>query len=405
MEFRTEAFEHRITAARDEERRAAREAIEALARPRLTGTAGAADAEAELQRRFEAIGYRIERLPFSFSTWPGRFGVPAAGLVGAAGAIGASTLLLLRRPGMAAAALGVAALVAGVGALLTRRTIRGLPMGRVETSNWLVTRPGARPKYLVVAHRDSKSQWVSTYLRTAGIVLSGFSSIALLLLAGVGALDRAWIFAPLVIAVTTLAVIGDGLLIACVVGNRSPGALDNATGLAALLGIARRERGNDDVAFLVTDAEELGLAGAYDAARRLPFVHGIINLDGLDDDGDFIVAERFGWPARRCLAPALAAAILASAGALDLHVTRRDLPPGVLVDHIPFARAGLHALTLLKGNARSLRRVHRPEDTADRLTGDGVAQTVALVSGALEVLRRTSIGSDEWGRGPGVDAA
>lgn len=388
MEFQVEAFDERVRAVGDEERRAARQAVEALARPRMTGTAGAAETEAELRRRFEELGYTVEALPFSFSTWPGRFGVPLAGAIVIAGTVGATTLLTLRRPGAAAAVLGAATILTGLGALFSRRAIAGFPLSRTTTANWLIRRPNARPRRIVVAHRDTKSQPVSTYLRTTGIALSGFSTVALLVLAGIGALERTWISVPLTIGVGTLGLIGGGLLAACVAKNESPGALDNASGLAALLGIARREQESEDVAFLVTDGEELGLAGAADAARRLPPLDGVINLDGLDDDGEFRLADRFGWPRRRGgLAPHLVAAFLASAGALGLSIDRRDLPPGVLVDHIPFARAGYPALTLLRGTARSLRRVHRPEDAPDQLTGEGAALAVALVSGALEWLR------------------
>ena len=59
------------------------------------------------------------------------------------------------------------------------------------------------------------------------------------------------------------------------------------------------------------------------------------------------------------------------------------MPAGIMVDHIPFARAGHPAVTLMRGTFRSLLRVHRPADTASRLTGDGVAAGTRLVSAAL----------------------
>ncbi|MBX6366081.1 MAG: M28 family peptidase, partial [Gemmatimonadetes bacterium] len=140
------------------------------------------------------------------------------------------------------------------------------------------------------------------------------------------------------------------------------------------------------VAFLITDGEELGLAGAAAVGRHLPRVHGIINLDGLDDEGDFHIIEQHGLP-RRGLAPQLAAALLAAGARLGTHAERRALPVGVMVDHIPLAEAGFPAVTLMRGSARSLRRVHRPEDDAAHVSGVGAAAAVALVSGALAVLR------------------
>jgi Zn-dependent M28 family amino/carboxypeptidase len=185
----------------------------------------------------------------------------------------------------------------------------------------------------------------------------------------------------------SLAVVTGVILVFCYVDNRSPGALDNASGVVAALGIAARERKAGDVAFLITDAEELGLAGATAAAAGLPAVFGVINLDGLDDTGTFYVFERFGIMRKKGLAPHLAVALLQEADALGLNADRRDLPFGIPVDHIPIVRAGVPALTVMRGTMKSLRRVHRPTDDLDHLRGDGVAKAIDLVSGALDRLR------------------
>jgi Zn-dependent M28 family amino/carboxypeptidase len=141
------------------------------------------------------------------------------------------------------------------------------------------------------------------------------------------------------------------------------------------------------VGFLITDAEELGLAGARAAAPHLPPVFGVINLDGLDDDGPFYVLERFGILRKRGLAPHLAAALLQEAEARGEPANRRDLPFGIPVDHIPIVKAGMPALTLMRGTTKSLNRVHRPADELDRMSGAGIIRTVELVGGALARLR------------------
>ena len=392
MESRIEAKPDR-TGARDAEREAARHAIHAIARPRLTGSAGAAEVQAKLRGAFEELGYEVQELTFDFSAWPGRFGVPAVGAVALLGLGSATLALALRTPPIALVALAAAALLAGLAAAFARRAIAGLPWGRVQGTNLLAIRPGARPRFLITAHADSKSQPISTFLRIAAIVLVIFAWSALFTVAVIGLYDAALVSLPLVLSVGAVGAVGSVLLTASVAGNASPGALDNASGVAALLGIARRQRDHGDVAFLVTDAEELGLAGAWDATRRLPPLDGIINLDGLDDEGEFRIAERIGAARRRVLAPHLAAALLASAEALDVPVQRKDLPAGVLVDHMAFGRAGFPALTLLRGSKRSLFRVHRPSDTARRLTGEGVAAAVELVSGALDFLRGRRAGA------------
>jgi Zn-dependent M28 family amino/carboxypeptidase len=189
-----------------------------------------------------------------------------------------------------------------------------------------------------------------------------------------------------VFTIALIAVLAATVITLCWADNESPGALDNASGVAALIGIAEREREHGDVAFLITDGEELGLAGARAAAKRLPAVFGVINLDGLDDDGTFYVLERFGWP-RRGLAPHLALALLSAASALNLAARRRDVPFGVMLDHMPIVNAGTTALTVMRGELSSMRYVHRPADARERLRGAGVSAAVDLVSAALRMLR------------------
>jgi Zn-dependent M28 family amino/carboxypeptidase len=190
-----------------------------------------------------------------------------------------------------------------------------------------------------------------------------------------------------IVAAGTLAVIAAVILIFCWVDNNSPGALDNASGVATLLGIAEREGTGSDVAFLITDAEELGLAGARAISRSLPAVYGVINFDGLDDEGQFQIVEDFGWPRRRGKAPHLAAALLSAAAALDVPIQRRSVPFGIMLDHIPIVESGMPALTVMRGSLASLRRVHRPIDDLSRLSGDGITRAVDLTCAALHLLR------------------
>lgn len=387
MRFGMEDIEGRVQAPDAREQTEIRETVLELARPRLTGTPGAAAVSAHMRGELEDLGYEVRELPFSFSTWPGRFGVSIVGVLVLLGSVGAAWLAGTRQGGWALIVLAVVAALIGVVGYTGRSAISRLPWGRIETANWLVARPGARPRYIVAAHRDSKGQPMPLAVRAAAVVAALLTGVALVLLAVVSLLGPAWwkLAAPAWIIGVVGAAAG-AVLAACVVTNGSPGALDNATGLAALLGLARREAGSDDVAFLVTDGEELGLAGAAAVGRQLPRVYGIINLDGLDDEGDFHIIEQHGLP-RRGLAPQLAAALLAAAARLGTRAERRALPVGVMVDHIPLVEAGFPAVTLMRGTARSLRRVHRPEDDAAHLNGVGAAAAVALVAGALEVLR------------------
>lgn len=361
------------------------ERIAALATPRMTGTDAAADTDQALTETFEALGYATRELPFSFSTWPGRFGATAAGVALALTGAGAGALLYSRLPVPALVVLVVGLGLAMLPLLTLGPSLRKVPFGRVESRNLLFTRPGARPSWIVMAHRDSKSQLIPTLVRTAAIAVGAAGWLALLFLAALWFTDEVFRFpggglvAGIVVAVA-------GLVLALAwSSNESPGALDNATGVAALLAVAGGDPG-DEVAFLLTDGEEMGLAGARAAVRSIPPVQGVINVDGLDDRGVIHVAEGHGWR-RRGTAPQLAAALLTAAEALNVYVERRPLPRYLLVDHLPFAAAGIPSLTVLRGHWRSLLRVHRPGDSADRLDGRGAAETATVLAAALRLLR------------------
>lgn len=358
--------------------------LRSIARPRLTGSAGHAEVTAKLRARFEGLGYVVRDLPFAFSTWPGRYGLTAVGVAHLLGGLGAGIFLLSEAPAGALVVLLLALLAAIAVLAWSGRAVLGLRWGRQPGTNLMITHPDARPLYLLVAHRDSKSQLIPLMLRWPAIVLAALSWIALLVLAILGL--AAPVHQGLVFGAALVAVLAGTVLTLCWSDDYSPGALDNASGVAALVGVAEREAERGDVAFLLTDAEELGLAGARAVAGKLPPVFGVINVDGLDDRGPFHIMERFGWPPRGT-APHLALALLGAASALDLPATRRNVPPGIMLDHMPIVKGGTSALTLMRGDRGSMARVHRPSDDVAHLRGDGVAAAVDLVCAALRILR------------------
>lgn len=355
-----------------------RETLTSLARPRMTGSAGAREVAAELRERFDALGYQAREMAFSFSTLPGRYGLPVAGGVLMVTGATSGWLLIGGRPAPALAVLTAGLALATLPLLFLDALLRGFPWGRVEAANLLFTRE--TPRWIVMAHRDTKSQWAPTLVRTGALALAALAWATLAALAVAGLPDG--IAAPAALVGPGAGALGMAgvVLAASPSRNASPGALDNGTGLAVLLALAARVP--PDVAFLVTDGEELGLAGARAAVDGLPNVAGIINLDGLDDVGPVRIAEPRGGR-RRAAVGAVAGALLEDARALGIEAVRRPLPPFVLVDHEPLAAAGRPALTLLKGRWRSLLRTHRPGDTADRLTGAGAAAVVELVLNTL----------------------
>jgi hypothetical protein len=368
----------------------ARDVLLALAKPRMTGSAEAAAITADVKARLESLGYEVREASFEFSTWPGRFGVSAAGAAYLIGALLGAGFLYQGHPGVSLVMLLTVTLIVAAIALLARPAMNILPWGRVKGANLVAQVAGSRPRYFLMAHRDSKSQPVPLAFRGPAIVLGILTWLALAIAAALALFDPIWSRPDVSIALGAAGVVAGTILVFCWVDNRSPGALDNASGVAALLGVAEREAAAGDVAFVITDAEELGLVGARAVASQLPPSFGVINVDGLDDQGSFHVVERFGWPKKRGAAPHLAAALLSAAAKLDQPARRRDVPLGLLLDHIPVVKAGTPALTLMRGSLSSLRRVHRPADNLDQLSGKGVEDGVRLLCDALAHLRLAS---------------
>lgn len=366
-----------------------RDLLQTLARPRLTGSTGAQEVADIVHERLIKLGYEIQDYPFTFSTWPGRFAVSIAGLVFLAGSLGAAALLNMRHPGVALVILMVAMLLAGAIAALAAPLTNMLPFGRITGNNMLAARPGAVPRYIFMAHLDSKSQPIPLAFRGPAIILALLAWLAFVIFAFLGLLDPVWIRTDITTVLGVISLLAGVLLIFCWVENRSPGALDNASGVATVLGIAEAERERDDVAFLITDAEELGLVGARSIARKLNPVFGVINIDGVDDAGPLYVLEKFGLPARH-IAPHLVASILQAADKHEIAAQRRNVPFGLMLDHLPMARADLPSVTVMRGSFASLRRVHRPTDSMDNMTGSGIETVIRLLRDALTQLREQS---------------
>jgi hypothetical protein len=360
------------------------ETLATLSVPRLTGTPGWRETTQYVSSALADFGYTVSNHPFEFSDWPGRFGPALVGML-VSGGLAASwasarsgapfvALLILLSTQLATALLITAA----------ERFLLRFPRGRRAGVNILARAGTGRPRWIIVAHRDSKSQFVPIALRIAAAAVAGLSWT--LMCAGVVLELLGWSTMLSTLPIASPGIIAGLVLIACLTGNDSDGALDNASGVAALLEIASAERREGDVAFLVTDAEEFGLAGASAIAGSLAWMEGVINIDGLDDHGPFRVLGRYGTP-RRGGAPEMEAALRAAAAESNQRIRAGAVPRGLLVDHLAFARAGIPALTVMRGTWLSMARVHRPSDRLDRLDGSGVVATVDLVRRALAHLR------------------
>ncbi|HEX6806841.1 MAG TPA: M28 family peptidase [Gemmatimonadaceae bacterium] len=359
----------------------AREHLERLAaHPRPAGSPAERDARDWCRATLAAAGFAVAAEPFSYSAIPGRAATPALGLAGIAIVCIGARLAADGHPWRAALVMVLAGvLVATMGAWLARVAVTRLPWGRREGINLVATRGGAPPALWLSAHLDSKSQPVPILLRAAGITaLLVVWIVAIAVATAHGALGGGpgpwpWIATAGVLAGLPVA--------ASVVGARSPGALDNASGVAAIMRAAELAGAGVPLGILLTSAEELGLAGAraWVRTRRYPAARAI-NVDGVDDTGPVTVTYTGRRPSQ----------LLESLPATEGEVRLSRLVPGVLTDAVALTDGGWQAVTVSKGTWRTVARIHTPNDNLTALTGHGVESVARWLSVVIAEANHTT---------------
>ena len=313
----------------------------------------------------------------------GRIGTPliggaAAFLVGIAGSLGLNGS---RMGPLLVIVAGSIALIMGSRWML-KRGVLDAPLMRQRGINLVATRT-ADPTVWLCAHLDTKSQAIPTLLRTGAVTVEGIGVAMTALLAAAVALGAQ--FAAILWAVAAIVtLVGAVFVVSCVVGSRSPGALDNASGVVTVIEAARLVKDDIRIGVLITDAEELALAGAR-AWSRTRHATAVLNCDGVDDSGTIHVMHTAPRPDR-----ILRAAEHASLTTGIPQVAGR-LAFGLLTDSVAFADAGVSSVTFSRGTVRSLLRVHSSRDDLRHLRGTGIADTATLMATtARELLRSDS---------------
>ncbi|HMI58031.1 MAG TPA: M28 family peptidase [Gemmatimonadaceae bacterium] len=348
---------------------AARSHLAAIAAaPRPAGGAAEAVAREYCSTILRAAGFDVQHRELEYSAFPGKWGTPLFG-VWVAG-----LMIAAAREGAAGAgnrALGI--LVVGAVALgltgrwLGRRGVLDLPFARARTSNLQATR--GDPSLWLVAHLDSKSQPIPIVVRALAIIASlVFLGVAM----GVGVAQLVVSMPPFVwYAIAAIGVLAAFPVMASVVGARSAGALDNASGVATVLRTAELLPREIAIGVLITGGEELGLAGARAWARETKPASAI-NIDGVDDTG----AHRLIYSGRL---PSALIALLGSAWPAP-----RRLVPGVLMDGVALSDAGWDVVNISKGSWRTVSRIHTPRDDLAHLEGSGAEEVATLLAGAIK---------------------
>jgi hypothetical protein len=353
------------------------------ATPRPTGKTAIAKARERVARELRSLGYDVRELPFTFSGFPGQLATPLMGgaaaiIIGLAGRWGAEGR------GPAPLILLVAGSIAlyGAGTWLAKRSVLEAPVLRQRGINLEATRPGGGATTIwLAAHLDSKWQRVPTLVRTAGIVLVILGYLLTLGLAVISAVGghTAFFFWGIAAIVTLTGTIP---VVLSTVGSGSPGALDNASGVATVIAAARRLGNVSGVGILITDAEELGLAGAR-AWSRDARTAMVLNCDGVDDFGEIQVMFTGRRPAH------LLAAVDRATSVTGIGHQAGRLIPGVLTDSVAFSDAGFSSVTFARGSLRSLLRVHTSRDDLAHLRGTGIAETATLMAATVRELGET----------------
>ena len=351
--------------------------LAALARePRPAGSDAEERARRYAEQVLEDAGFAIAREPFSYSAFPGRYATPIGGAIGALTVIAAAWVGLAHDTGYGPlAVLSVGLLVLGAFAhSMFGDAVLNVPFLRADGVNVVATRPDVPPRVWLVAHLDSKSQPVPSLLRVAGVMLLA-SALLLSMVAAV--LQLASVPSRTVWWLTMLdALLGALPVMASVVGSRSRGALDNASGVATVLAAAQVLDLRAAVGILLSSAEELGLAGA----RAWSSAHApamALNCDGVDDEGELTIMHGSNPPTD---------VIDVVRRAAGREVRRRRMPLGLLTDSVALTDRDWRAVTVSRGSLASLRRVHTPDDSLENLRGTGIDETATVLARAAEAL-------------------
>ena len=371
--------------------------ITSLAFPRAVGSTGEAKAQNYIAEQLSASGLDVSRDVFFFSKFPAE--VFPRLLCALFVLVVLCVPLLGERFPVPVCLICLLSLAVALFFTQWQNGLEGLyNIGRSYTSENIVATNGQRaeanmPALLFVAHYDSKSQVLPIAVRAAAYGISILGLVVLTLMTLLNVVATTGLSMSIVWSITGATTFCLLLLQINLTQNRSPGAFDNAAGVAVLLELARGVMIQDvkkSVTFLATGAEEYGMCGALrymqqHAGTYNPAGTYVINLDGLGVGNAFSLVTRYGLPPIRT-ANGLASLFQTSAETLGIAVSERYLPIGVGLDSIPIASRGFETVTLTAkevGNAAF--KVHSKWDTEDILNRKNLQQAGELI---VEVIRR-----------------
>ncbi len=357
----------------------AKKIAEDLSFPRLPGTEGEEKAKEIIINLLRNIGYTPEVEEFVFSLLPAECFLKFTQVI--IGLLSASAILLFNS--FRSSSFLIALILIFVIIKLTRwsvfiESLFDIRFFRRKSSNIFLKKVLRKeyPDIVFLAHYDSKSQTYPIVLRIILNLVGIFFVIFSIMLIAVGFISgwRLPVTASFISA--TFSALPFILLIFNFTGNRSPGAVDNASGVAIVLELARTLRewkGGANLYFLLTGAEELGLAGAIrfiqkhkgDFVKEKTF---FINFDGIGGRGNPIITGRYGIPPF-CTSVKLRSLLQEILRKKGLKFRDAYLPVGAGLDSIPIGYRGYEAVTISWGGIGDAgRSVHSKYDTVSNLS-------------------------------------
>ncbi len=246
----------------------------------------------------------------------------------------------------------------------------------------------------ILAHYDSKSQTVPLGLRIPMVAILFLSTM---LLAGYHLLLPWTHFSPqgLPERISFVMALTSGLILFWTkTRNLSPGAIDNATGVAVMLQLAevikkeaKRFKGLR-FNFIATGAEEEGLVGAFWFLKtHRPDSENtyFINLDGVGTRGRIYCTGKIGLHGYSQKQKGFLSLIEKAARKEGMKVYSPAVVIGAMADHFPLVARGRKAVTFSTVSRRSL-WVHTPWDTLETVEPEGMKAVEGVVLGILKSL-------------------
>jgi hypothetical protein len=258
---------------------------------------------------------------------------------------------------------------------------------------------------LFVAHHDSKTQTVTTIVRTVSYVLGLFTSLALGLLFIIAAILRIAGIPPEDLVNLNWVLVG--LMIGCspflcvLLANKakegtSLGSLDNATGMAIVLKLLEHFSGNPqktvNLWFVITGAEEWGMDGAIafwkkhatETKELDPATTFVFNFDMVAQELMYI--EKFGLPSGKPYNSHLNIALSKSASELGIKINGFWLPMLGTTDGWVFKNHGCDTADII--TEKTARYTHSGRDTPalcdEKTMAGAVALTIKSVAKLME---------------------